>query len=123
MALSYKIDWIRSLVIISGDYSTATEWLMVLGQLRRDPHFRPRSKILRDVRGASHPPTSAMIGAIVNVINRFTRDYAVARWAILADETDDAVAQTIRSLGAQNGVEIETFTSMDQAVDWLEGAP
>jgi|SRR3954471_11237534 hypothetical protein len=120
MPLAYKIDWIRRLVIISGEYATATEWLLILGNLRRDPHFKPHSRFLRDVRGATRPPTAAMVAATFNVLQRFWSELKVDRWAIVTDEVHDQVPMTLHSLGQQHGLAIEVFTSMDSALDWLD---
>ena len=119
MALDYKIDPSQQVVTITGEYASATEWLLLTGRLRRDPLFKPRSKFLRDLRGATHPPNNAMAAAIFNVIQRFWPEMQVARWAVVTDHPNDAVPITMQALGEHAGLAIRVFTSSDEAIAWL----
>ena len=123
MALDYKIEPSRQLVMITGEYASATEWLLFVGRLRRDPLFKPHSKFLRDLRGSSRPPNSAMAMAIFNVIQRFWPELKVVRWAVLTDEAQDLVPLAMQALGEQNNLPIRAFTSLDAAQVWLDGGP
>ena len=120
MALDYKIDPHRQVVTITGEYASATEWLLLVGRLRRDPVFKPRSRFLRDLRGATHPPNNAMASAIFNVIQRFWPELQVARWAVLTDHANDVVPTTMQALGERSGLAIRVFTDPVDAFEWLE---
>jgi len=120
MALDYTIDSRRQVVTITGEFASATEWLLLTGRLRRDPGFKPHSKFLRDVRGATHPPNNAMAAAIFKVIQRFWPELQVARWAVVTDHEYDAVPATMQALGEQAGLAIRVFTDPDEALDWLD---
>lgn len=120
MALDYTIDPPRQLVTITGEFASATEWLLLTGRLRRDPQFKPHSKFLRDVRGATRPPNNAMAAAIFNVIQRFWHELQVTRWAVLTDRHNDAVPATMQALGERAGLAIRVFTDPDEALDWLD---
>jgi hypothetical protein len=120
MALEYRIDPRRQLVTITGEYASATEWLLLAGRLRRDPLFKPHAKFLRDLRGSTHPPNNSMAAAIFNVIQRFWPELQVDRWAVVTDHGNDAVPITMQALGEHAGLAIRVFTSPEQALEWLE---
>ena len=120
MALEYTIDPGRQIITITGEFASATEWLLLTGRLRRDPLFKPHSKFLRDQRGATHPPNSAMAAAIFNVIQRFWPELQVARWAIVTEHATDVIPITMQALGEQAGLPIRVFTSTDDAIEWLD---
>ena len=123
MALDYTIDTFRQVVTITGEYATATEWLLLVGRLRRDGRFKPNSKFLRDLRGAMRPPNNAMASAIFNVIQRFWPELQVSRWAVLTDHANDVVPSAMQALGEQSGLAIRVFTDASDALEWLdEGA-
>ena len=120
MPLTYKIDPGRSLVTIAGPYATATEWLILLGLVRRDPALPSPSNFLRDLRGADRPPNQAMASATFNVVQRFWSELGVRKWAVLTDAADDAVPLMMQTLGEQNDLAIRVFTSYIDAVTWLQ---
>lgn len=120
MALDYKIDSVRQVVTITGEYATATEWLLLVGRLRRDTRVKRNSKFLRDLRGAMRPPNNAMASAIFNVIQRFWPELQVSRWAVVTDHANDVVPTTMQALGEQSGLAIRVFTDADEALEWLD---
>jgi hypothetical protein len=120
MPLTHKIDSSKRLVTITGAYASATEWLMFLGQLRRDPAVPPHPNLLRDLRGADRPPNQAMASAIFNVVQRFWPELRVRKWAVLTDDAEDVVPRMMQSLGEQHGLAIRMFTSYIDAIAWLQ---
>jgi hypothetical protein len=119
VALTYRVDEPRRLVVIAGEYAGPAEWLKLAGNMLRDPAVTPGSAFVRDLRGAKQMPNAAAILSVFAVVVRFWPTLKPTRGAIVVD--DEAVAAQLRDAVAEQArLPIEVFVAYDEALLWLE---
>jgi hypothetical protein len=116
--LEYTIDREQRLIAITGAYANATAWLLLMGQLRRDPQLIPHCGVLCDVRSASCPPTAATLRATFNVLGRFWPEIKPRKLAFVTD-IGDPTPILVCALAVEHGLRLDVFTSLDAALEWL----
>ncbi len=120
MALAYTVDPERRLVIITGEYANATEWLMLAGHVLRDTRVKAGFAFLRDLRGATHLPNVATIAAVFQIVRRFWPTLTPLKGAIVTDTDDNAAARVAQALADTHNLPIRVFGSYQEALEWLE---
>jgi hypothetical protein len=120
MALAYTVDSDRRLVIITGEYASATEWLTLAGDVLRDTRVKAGFAFLRDLRGATQVPNATMVVSVFQVIRRFWPTVTPSKAAIVTDSDDDSAARVAQALADSHNLPIQVFTSYEAALEWLE---
>jgi len=124
MPLRYTIDTTRQLVTITGEYAQAEEWRELLGQVLNDPRRRPGFAFLRDLREATTPVDAATVVGIIDVVQRYWPHLQPSRAAIITPREIDPAALVAHALADDQHLPLETFTSYDEAMEWLRaGTP
>jgi hypothetical protein len=119
VALAYAVDAERRLVIISGEYASAPEWLKLVGNVLRDPEVKAGFSFLRDLRGAVGVPNAAMVVSVLQVVRRFWPTLTPIKGAIVTDMRTDSAALITEALSGSHDLPIQVFTSYEAALEWL----
>jgi hypothetical protein len=119
VALEYAVDNQRRLVIISGEYAKAPEWLTLVGDVLRDPEVKAGFSFLRDLRGAAGVPNAAMVISVLQVVRRFWPTLTPIKAAIVTDLEAASAAQITEALSGKHDLPIQVFTSYEAALEWL----
>lgn len=122
MALTYRIDPVRRIVTILGDYADAAGWRAVLGAIAADPEYQRGSSFLRDQRGGEHPVSPETVVEILAVIREFWERLGVHRAAVLTGRgSDDGPAMVAEALATSDEMPIRAFTDYEEALRWIQG--
>jgi hypothetical protein len=119
VALTYRIDIARRLVIITGDYAAAAEWHELLGRVLADPSREPGFGFLRDLRDAKVPVDAATVVGIIDVVKRFWPMLQVSKAAIVTPRDMDSAAVVAQALGDTYDLPIRVFRELEEALRWL----
>jgi hypothetical protein len=119
MPLHYTVDAARRLVTITGEYSQPEEWRELLGRISSDPRRRPGFAFLRDLRGATTPVDVQTVVGIIDVVRRYWPHLQPSRAAILTPHEIDRAALVAHALADAQHLPLQTFTSHDDAMEWL----
>ena len=120
MPLHYTIDAAQQLITITGEYADAGEWRVLLRQVLDDPRRRPGFAFLRDLREASTPVDAATVVGIIDVVRQFWPHLQPSRAAILTPLELDPAAFVAHALADAQEIPLRTFTSLDEALQWLQ---
>ena len=124
MSLSYRIDPVAKIVVITGDYADAEGWRMMLSAVADDPAYRSGFNFLRDLRNAEHPVSAEAVIAIVTVVRKFWDVLGVSRAAIVTRPgAVDYPAVVAQALADDEHIALQAFPSYEEAVAWLQAAP
>ena len=120
MRLSYRIDPMRRIVTITGDYADADAWRALLTEVAADPDYRSGSSFLRDQRDSVNPVSAETVVRIMAVVREFWQALRVHRAAIVtkAGLTDPAVIA--HALADDQNIPLRAFTDYEEAVSWLQ---
>ena len=118
VALAYAVDAERRLVIISGEYAGAPEWLTLVGNVLRDPDVKAGFSFLRDLRGAVGTPNATMVVSVLQVVRRFWPTLTPIKGAIVTDAQTDSAARITEALSSGHDLPIQVFTSYEAALEW-----
>ena len=122
MALTYRIDTARGIVVITGDYAEAAEWHMLLAAIAGDPAYRRGLGFLRDLRASEHPVSAETVVGIIAVVRKFWPQLGVSRAAMLTRPGIDVPAMMAAALADEEQIALRAFTSYEDAMAWLRGA-
>ena len=120
MPLTYRIDPVRRIVTVTGDYADAEAWRALLSEVAADPEYRRGSSFLRDQRASENPVSAETVVRIIAVVREFWQALGVHRAAILTRPglTDPAVIA--HALADDEHIPLRAFTNYDEAVSWLQ---
>jgi hypothetical protein len=121
MPLHYTIDPARRLVTITGEYSQPEEWRDLLRRVLSDPRRQPGFAFLRDLRGATTPVDAATVVGIIAVVRRYWPQLRPSRAAIVTPLEIDPAALVAHALADAQHIPLRTFTSYEDAMEWLGG--
>jgi hypothetical protein len=119
MPLTYRIDPAEGLVIITGDYTEAAGWRVLLGAVAADPVFRPGFNFIRDLRASTHPVDAETVIGIIAVVREFWGVLGAHRAAIVTRPGIDNPAVIAHALADHEHLPLRAFTSYDDAVAWV----
>ena len=122
-SLSYAIDTDARLVTVTGDYSDAAGWRVLLSAVAADPRYRRGSGFLRDLRAAEHPVDAKTVIGIIAVVHEFWEVLGVTRAAMVTRLAIDTPATVAEALAQDQRVALRAFTSYEDALTWLGGVP
>jgi hypothetical protein len=117
--LEYRIDPVREIVTITGEYSDAAGWRTLLSAVSRDPAYRRGFGFIRDLRGSTHPVDAATVMEIIDVVKEFWSVLGVRRAAIVMGQRNDDPALVAHALAEQQHLPLRAFTYYDDAVKWV----
>ena len=120
MRLSYRIDPMRRIVTVTGDYADADAWRALLTEVAADPDYRRGFSFLRDQRDSINPVSAQTVVRIMAVVREFWQELRVHRAAIVTKTglTDPAVIA--HALADDHDIPLRAFTNYDEAVAWLQ---
>jgi hypothetical protein len=119
MSLAYRIDPVRRIVTITGDYADAAEWRLLLNGVAHDPEYTRGFNFIRDLRDSAHPVSAETVIGIIAVVREFWDALGAARAAIVTRPGIDYPAVIAEALADDQHIALRSFTSYDQAVTWL----
>ena len=119
MALSYSIDPAHQIVTITGDYTDAQGWRVLLETVGADPQYQRGFGFIRDLRASEHPVDAKTVIAIVAVVREFWDVLGVRRAAMVTRLRIDTPATVAEALAEDHRVSLRAFTSYDEAVAWV----
>jgi hypothetical protein len=119
VALDYTIDPDRRLIVITGEYSDASEWKGLFVRLLTDGQRGPGFAFLRDLRGATVPVDADTVVQIMEVVRRFWPQLQPSRVAILTRHDEDPAALVAHALADADRLPMRAFNSHDEALEWL----
>jgi hypothetical protein len=119
MALAYRIDPARQLVIITGDYAEPDEWRILLTNIVEDPAYRPGSSFIRDLRTSEHPVGAQAVMGIIAVVREFWPRLGTHRAAMVTRNVIDVPAVIAEALASDERMPLRAFTSYDEALAWV----
>ena len=119
MPLLYTIDPQLHLVTITGEYAAADEWHDLLARILADPRRKAGMAFLRDLRGATTPVDVETVVGIIRVVRRFWPELQPSRAAVLTPLVIDPAALVAHALADAGHIPLRTFTSYEEALDWL----
>jgi hypothetical protein len=117
--LTYRIDPVREIVTITGDYADAAGWRQLLGDVSRDPAYRRGFSFIRDLRASAHPVSAETVVGIIAVVRQYWSALGAARAAIVTKPGIDYPAVIAEALANDEHIALRAFTSYDDAVKWL----
>jgi hypothetical protein len=120
MPLTYRLDPLRAIVTITGDYAEASEWQELLAAVARDPGYRRGFSFLRDLRASAHPVSAQTVVGIIAVVKQFWSVLGAHRAAIVTRPGLDVPAVIAEALAGGENIPLRAFTSYDDAVTWLQ---
>ena len=120
MPLVYDIDEARRLITITGEYAAAEEWRDLLSRILDDPRRKAGFGFLRDLRKATTPVDAATVVGIIDVVKRFWPILQPSRAAVLTPLKVDPAALVAHALADAQHIPLRTFTSYEDALEWLE---
>ena len=121
MPLSYSIDPARQIVTITGDYTDAEGWRVLLGAVAADPGYQRGFGFIRDLRASDHPVDVKTVMGIIAVVREFWPVLGVRRAAMVTRLGIDTPATVAEALAQDERVALRAFTSYDDAVEWVRG--
>lgn len=121
MPLDYAIDTDTRLITITGEYSDANEWRVLLARVLADPRRKPGFGFLRDLRGATKPVDAETVVQIMDVVRRFWPQLQPSRAAILTNSSENPAALVAHALADAQQLPMRAFNSYDEALTWLQG--
>ena len=119
MALVYRLDPARQLVIITGDYAEPDEWRILLTNIVEDPTYRPGSSFIRDLRASEHPVSAQAVMGIIAVVREFWPRLGTHRAAMVTRNVIDVPAVIAEALASDERMPLRAFTSYDEALAWV----
>ena len=119
MALDYTVHPEQHLVVISGDYTSPSEWMILAGRLLSYVRVNAGFAFLRDLRGVQHTHSASTVLSVFRVVQRFWPSFKPIRGAIVTDSGNHYAAQVAQALADSNDLPIRVFTTYDEAVEWL----
>ena len=119
MPLDYTIDPDQRLIVITGEYSDASEWRALFGRLLTDERRAAGFAFLRDLRAATTPVDADTVVQIMEVVRRFWPQLQPSRAAILTRHDEDPAALVAHALADEERLPIRAFNSHDEAMAWL----
>jgi hypothetical protein len=120
MPLAYAIDEAQRLITITGEYAAADEWHELLSRILSDRRRKPGFAFLRDLREATTPVDAATVVGIIDVVKRFWPVLQPSRAAVLTPLKVDPAALVAHALADAQHIPLRTFTSHEEAMQWLE---
>ena len=122
MPLTYVVDARHKLVTVGGDYGDIGDWTRLLHEIVNDPAIGQDFSYLRDLRGATNPPTPATVVAVIDVVRRLWPKKQPSRAAILTSRDVDTTALVAAALADAQQLPLRVFRDYDEAIAWLESA-
>lgn len=122
MPLTYVVDPRHKLVTVTGDYGDLPDWTRLLHEIVNDPTIGQDFSYLRDLRGATNPPTPATVVAVIDVVRRLWPNKQPSRAAILTSRDVDTTALVAAALADAQQLPLRVFRDYDEAISWLQGA-
>ena len=119
MPLAYQIDPANGVVTITGDYSDADGWRVLLSTVAKDPQYRRGFSFIRDLRGSSHPVDAKTVMGIITLVQEYWPALGAHRAAIVMSSSDDAPALIAHALADFQHLPLRAFTSHEDALNWL----
>ena len=120
MALTYRLDKVRRVVTITGDYADASGWRALLETISKDPAFGPGFNFIRDLRESRHPVDATTVLNIITVVRHYWTILGVRRAAIVMGAREHDPALIAHALAGEHDLAVRAFISYDDAMDWLE---
>jgi hypothetical protein len=118
MSLNYSVDSDRRIVIISGDFTSPSEWVLLASRLLRDPAVTSNFVFLRDLRGVKQTHSPATVLAVFRIVRRFWPTFRPIKGAIVTDRGENYAAQVAQALADTDDLPIRVFTDFDEALEW-----
>jgi hypothetical protein len=122
MPLTYVVDSPLKLVTIRGDYGDIGDWTRLLHEIVNDPAIGQEFCYLRDLRGATNPPTPATVVGVIDVVRRLWPKKQPSRAALLTSRDVDTTALVAAALADAQQLPLRVFRDYDEAIAWLQGA-
>ena len=119
MPLDYTIDPAARLIVITGEYSDASEWRSLFARLLTDERRASGFAFLRDLRAATKPVDADTVVQIMEVVRRFWPQLQPSRAAILTRHDEDPAALVAHALADAEHLPVRAFNSHDEAMAWL----
>jgi hypothetical protein len=123
VALDYSVDPDERLIVITGEYSDASEWRVLLAKVLGDTRIKPGFAFLRDLRTATKPVEAETVVQIMEVVRRFWPHLRPTRGAILTKQSEDRAALVAHALADAQQLPIRMFNSYEEAMTWLREGP
>ena len=118
--LAYDIDSERHLLTIKGDPATPSEWRALFEQVRSDPKFHHGLALLRDARWTTRVVDVSTIRSLVVVLREMSDVLKLRRMAVVAPRDRDDKAAMLQAVAEDEGVPLQAFRWLDDALRWLE---
>jgi hypothetical protein len=119
MALDYTVYPDQRLVVISGEFTSPSEWMVLAGRLLGDTRVNAGFAFLRDLRGIHHTHSATTVLSVFRVVQRFWPNFNPFKGAIVTDDGNHHAAQVAQALADSSDLPIRVFTSYEEAVEWL----
>jgi hypothetical protein len=119
MALTYRIDAGRRIVIITGDYAEPAEWRALLGAVLHDPEYRQGLSFIRDLRASQNPVSAQSVVGIIAVVREHWQKLGAHRAAIVTRPGVDMPAVMAEALADDEKIPLRAFTSFEDALAWV----
>jgi hypothetical protein len=120
VTLDYTVDPDERLIVITGEYSDASEWRVLLAKVLGDTRIKPGFAFLRDLRTATTPVDADAVVQIMEVVRRFWPQLRPVRAAILTEQSEDRAALVAHALADAQQLPIRMFNSYEEAMTWLQ---
>jgi hypothetical protein len=122
-SLDYVIDQEQRLITITGPYSDAEEWKILLSRVLHDPRHEAGFAFLRDLRHDNGAAEPERVAPVIGAIRAFWPYLQPCRGAVLTAGDSERAAFAVDALANTHGLPVRIFDSYQAAMTWLESGP
>jgi hypothetical protein len=123
MEFTYRIEKSEKIVYLEGDVSNFKQWKQTLLTLFADSNYERGFNFLSDRRLIEKPRSTEFIRSQISFLKEYTEQIEGCKWATVVSSTAAfGMGRMAQILSEDIPAEMQVFTDMDEARQWLTGA-